>query len=72
MVTKHRLKIDSLRDLHAHCTCGGWSMSYTTTSRDTSAELRSHAYESFRRHLHGLIATCTKLVDPLPVRRCDR
>ena len=69
MATKHHLTIDSLRDLQAHCTCGGWSMLYTTTSRDTAAKLRIHAYESFRQHLHGLFAQCVKLADPLPVRR---
>jgi len=60
MASQHRLKIDSLRDLQARCTCGGWSMSYTTTDRDTSAELRRHAHESHRRHIRGLLMLCRR------------
>ena len=47
----HRLVIESLRDLQAKCTCGGWSMSAPTSDRDTDDEIRARARDQFRQHL---------------------
>ena len=45
MKRQHELKIKSLHDAQAECSCGGWSMSFTGAM--TANEIR----KEFRRHL---------------------
>ena len=56
----HRLKIHSLRDLNATCTCGQWELSATTTNSETNAKIITRAREQFRRHIHQLCLKCRR------------
>ena len=47
---EHKLIIDSLRDLMAHCPCG-WSLTSPSFDRESDEEIRAHAEEVFESHL---------------------
>ena len=51
----HRLIIESLSDLIASCSCGGWSLSRTTTSRDNPADLQRAAEDEHGKHVKGVV-----------------
>jgi hypothetical protein len=51
---KHILKIHSLSDAHATCSCGGWSLSYTGCAR------REYIEEQFRRHARPVRAAAMR------------
>jgi len=47
---KHTLIVESLHDLIAKCSCDGWHMVSTTTSRDTDEEIRKTVRANFKLH----------------------
>jgi len=50
MIPQHNLRIKSLRDIDAECTCGRWNMSGTTTDDMTDEHIRQRIEENFRSH----------------------
>ena len=47
---EHRLVIDNLRDLKAHCACGRWEMTGITLDRETDTEIRQRAQDQWQMH----------------------
>lgn len=52
----HRLKIHSLRDINATCSCGKWSLTGTTSDRDEDDSLRIRVLSQFHQHAVGVAA----------------
>jgi hypothetical protein len=50
----HELVIESLRDLSARCTCGGWTLLSPTHDEETDESLRTRALEQFDNHLRNV------------------
>ncbi len=50
MEEEHKLKIESLRDCRARCTCGRWSYVATSTNGETNEELHEMIDTQFEFH----------------------
>jgi hypothetical protein len=50
----HEIKINSLRDADAVCSCGGWSVKFPTFdhSTETNESIRANIEREFAGHLH--------------------
>ena len=67
----HKLKIESLRDLVATCTCGKWHLAKPTSDRESNAAIKAWAEAQFRRHIHTLVKLCYKPPNPCGASRLN-
>lgn len=62
----HTLKIKSLRDLRAECSCGGWSMHSPHHKDDTDTYLRQLAHMGFVSHIGDRNGILSFVEHPIP------
>ncbi len=50
---EHDLRIKSLRDTMAECSCGGWQYVSIPSNKETDTEIRRNVEQEFRKHDRG-------------------